>query len=111
VNRFLACIILSLVLLSGIAFAAPKPTEPDERNLVSAVDIVKRTIEITHQGHHITTKYLLAPDATIEIDDKSAKIKDVKVGMVLHLCTFGSGMDDPQIIEDLDLKQGLPPPK
>ena len=105
--------VLCLVLLPGFVFAAAKKGEPppDERKLVSAVDPVKKTLEITHQSHHIKTLYVFAPDAVILINGKPAQIKDVKVGLQLSTLQLGTGMDDPAIIQELELKTAAPKPK
>jgi hypothetical protein len=109
---FVVCFSLCLLGLPSAVLAAPvKDTPPDDRTLVSAIDLNKRTIDFTHQSHKITTTYALASDATIEISGKSVALKDVKIGMELHVIRLGSGMDDPPIIEDLDLMKGGPAPK
>ena len=64
---------------------------------------MKKTIEITHQSHNIKTLYVFAPAAVIRINGKPAQIKDVKVGLQLSTFQLGTGMDDPAIIQELEL--------
>ena len=108
------CMVLCLVLLPGLVWAAAVPKgepPPDERKLVSAVDPVKKTIDITHQAHQIKTTYVFAPDAVILINGKKSEIKDVKVGLQLSTFQLGTGMDDPAVLEELELKTAQPKPK
>ena len=115
--RTLFCLVLSLILLPGLVLAKSKKgagdgePPPDDRKLVSAVDPVKNTIDITHQSHHIKTTYVFAPNAVIVINGKTVAIKDIKVGLQLFSLKVGSGMDEPAAIEELELKNAQPPPK
>jgi hypothetical protein len=113
INRNLFCILFSLVLLPGLVWAAAPKGEPptDERKLVSAVDPVKKTIDITHQAHQIKTSYIFAPDVVILINGKKASIKDIKVGLQLFSLQLGPGMDDPATLVELELKTAQPKPK
>jgi hypothetical protein len=105
INRLFTCLVLCLVLLPSVAFADKKAPPPDDRPLITALDINKRTIELTRTAKGIKTSYILAPEVTIEINGKSSTIKNLKVGMHVHLCRVGSGMDEPQVIEDLDISK------
>lgn len=102
-NRILLCLVLGV--FSGVAFAAPVVKPLDERPMITAVDIKKGTLSLTHttESNSITTKYLLDPNVTVEIGGQTASLKALKVGLHVHLFTLGSGMDDPAVITDLDL--------
>ena len=109
-NRLFVCLALSLVLVPGIVLAGEKntkdATESDDRTLVSAIDLSKHTIVLDHMSHDIKTTYVLAPDIVVQISGKVVTANDIKVGLQLKLLTLGSGMDDPQVIEELDLRNG-----
>ena len=106
IKRIFLGVAVCLVLWPGLVSADAKKSKlPDDRTLVSAIDLNKHTIDLTHESHGIKTTYAVAPDITVVIHGKPSAVKDLKIGMSVKQIQLGSGMDDPPILEEIDIEK------
>ncbi len=105
-RKFPLLCVLFLTVSFTLCFAAPKkkPVAPDSRFLISAVDLKKQTIEVTHQEKGKSERYQITPATTIEINGRTADLKTVHPGLEVRSYRLGTGGVSPLPLEDLDLR-------
>jgi hypothetical protein len=99
-------LLLCLVLLSGILTtealaAAAKKLPPSTRGSIQSVDLAAKTVTIEAAPGSAPQKCVLNDFSTVEINDKSATIKQIKAGLWIRSVRLDSST--PPVVEDLDL--------
>jgi hypothetical protein len=104
---FATRLLLWLVLLSGIftanaaAAAAKKTSPPATRGTVVSVDPAGKTVTIEAAPGAAPQKCVLNDFSTVEINNKSVTIKQIKAGLWIRSVRLDSS--SPPVVEDLDL--------
>jgi hypothetical protein len=93
-KRLFLCLGLSLAVLPCVALA--------DQGTITALDLANHSIEITNKG--AKTTYALTSDTVVQIAGKSAAtVNDLTVGMTVQTVKYGTGIEDPINIEEIDI--------
>ena len=101
-TRHLLCWVLLFGILTAEASAAPaKKLPPSTRGSIVSVDVAGKTVTIEAAPGSAPQKCVWNDFSTVEINDKSATLKQIKTGLWIRSVRLDSST--PPVVEDLDL--------
>ena len=101
-SRLFLCLLILVTIpsLDAVTAATNKPP-PSTRGRVLAVDAAAKTVTLEPSPGSAPVKCVFDDQSTVEINDQSATIKQIKAG--LHIRSIRLDSSTPPVVEDLDL--------
>ena len=93
-------LLVTVASLDAVSAATTKPP-PSTRGKVLAVDAKAMTVTLEPSPGSAPVKCVFDDQSTVEINDQSATIKQIKTG--LHIRSMRLDSSTPPVVEDLDL--------
>ncbi len=101
--RMMAKLVFLLLIFSGVSAIgdAAKKLPPSTRGKITNVDLSALTVTAQLESGAAPVAFTFNDRSTIEINGRSATVKQIQVGFVVRSIRLSS--DTPPIVEDLDL--------